>query len=89
MQLTEQQRKNLIHRQKAFEAAVKAHELLEAVCDQFDTLTSGAQQGSLAYIDAEKLWKRVEAMKNQAFKLLCDIQCKPNHTIITGFEPLK
>lgn len=74
MQLTEQERKDLIRRQKAYEAAVRAHELIEEAWGLLDTVCSESHQGSGAYNVADKMADKMKILEDEALELMCDIK---------------
>ena len=73
MQLTEQVRIDLIRRQKAYEAAVKAHELIEEANELLGTVCCEAHQGSFAYDMADKMGEKLKALESEALDLCSDI----------------
>ena len=78
MQLTEQERKDLIRRQKVYAALVKTQEHLENAIAELDTANNETCPDSEACNKTSRLYKRIDAMQKQNFKLLCDVFAKPN-----------
>ena len=81
MQLTEQERLNLISRQKVYAALVNAQEHLEAAIREIDTANSESHPSTDAKNKTYRLHERLKAMKQQNFKLLCDVFARPSSTI--------
>lgn len=81
MQLTEQERKDLIRRQKVYAALVRAQEHLESAIEEIDTANSEAYPGSEARTRTNRIYERLNAMQQQNFKLLCDVFARASSTI--------
>ena len=81
MQLTEQERLNLITRQKVYAALVSAQEHIEAAIEELDTANSEAHPETDARNKTYRLYERLKAMKQQNFKLLCDVFARESSTI--------
>lgn len=81
MQLTEQERLNLITRQKVYAALVSAQEHIEAAIEELDTANSEAHCETDARNKTYRLHERLKAMQQQNFKLLCDVFARPSSTI--------
>jgi hypothetical protein len=79
MNLSEIEIKELLRRQKCYNAAVKLHELLEEAEDEAGEIRLHARNTTTGYDETDEIIKEIEKLRNMALELCSNIFSKPSY----------